>query len=114
MKIHKDGTLEGTPEELAIYARLQSDQQPFKFVGPTAPRTGEPYIIPSTTISTTGVDAGKYPGSEHGPYTLDRTKRLYDPKQVIYGYNGDPNTDERNAFAARFDILVSDNARVIS
>ncbi|ETT46290.1 hypothetical protein BSK66_25595 [Paenibacillus odorifer] len=93
MKIHKDGTLEGTPDELAAYLKLQE---------------GQPYILPSTTIiSTTGVDVGKYPGNEQCPYTLDRTKSLYDPKQVIYGYNGDQNTDERNVFAARFDIAVS-------
>lgn len=105
MKIHKDGTLEGTPEELAAYAKLQA-LQPFKGVEPIMPLTGQPYRPPNTIISTTGVDAGKYPGSDHGPYTLDRNKHPYDPKNVLCGYNGDPNTDERNAFAARFDISV--------
>ncbi|MFF2907686.1 hypothetical protein [Paenibacillus sp. NPDC057934] len=46
MKIHKDGTIEGTPEEIAAYMRLQTEQQPFKYVGVPQPKTADPYPVP--------------------------------------------------------------------
>lgn len=50
MKIHANGTIEGSPAELAEYAKLTAVQQhPFKVIDPILPKT-------------TGTDAGKYPG----------------------------------------------------
>lgn len=55
MKIHKDGTIEGTPEEIAEYTKLTAVQQhPFKVIDPlipkTAPTQGNP-LMPWKTIS---------------------------------------------------------------
>lgn len=49
MKLHKDGTLEGTPQELAEYSRLIAEKkEPFKVIPP---------------VKTTDVDQGTYPTS---------------------------------------------------
>lgn len=114
MKIHKDGTIEGTPEELAAYMRLQAGQQSFKFIGPPVPKTGEPYTLPNTIISTTDVDAGRYPGSDQGPYTLDGTKHPYGCPKVVFAYNGDQTADIKNAFTAMWERVVSKNTGCIS
>ncbi len=106
--------LEGTPEELAVYLKLQAGQQPSKFVGPTAPRTGEPYTIPSTTISTTGVDAGKYPRSDQGPYTLDKSKLPNDWSKRVSAYNSDLIITRKSAFAMILESLVRRNTKSIS
>lgn len=47
MKLHKDGTLEGTPQELYLYSKLtEVKKEPYKVVPP---------------LTTTGVDQGTYP-----------------------------------------------------
>lgn len=114
MKIHKDGTLEGKPDELAEYLKLQAGQQLLKFIGPLIPRTGDPYILPNTVISTTGIDAGKYPGSEHGPYRLDGTTNPYDRSKAIFAFNGNPNTDGYYAITFAGEMVVPENTGVIS
>lgn len=114
MKIHKDGTQEGTPEELAAYAKLQAEQQPFKVVVTPIQKTGQPYTIPSTTISTTGIDAGKYPGSDQGPYTLDGTTHPYGWPKAVFAYNCDQTADIKNAFTTIWERRVSENTGVIS
>lgn len=55
MKLHPDGTIEGTPAEIAEYGKLKSVQQhPLKFVDPVMPKTvptqGNPLIPWTTTI----------------------------------------------------------------
>ncbi|WP_342477791.1 hypothetical protein NYE24_00600 [Paenibacillus sp. FSL H7-0350] len=113
MKIHKDGTLEGTPEELAAYAKLQS-LQPFKVIEPITPLTGQPYRPPDTIISTTGIDAGKYPGSDQRPYRVDRTRHPYDHNNAVFAYNGDPETNGSVAITTLPGRVVSENTGVIS
>lgn len=57
MKLHKDGTVEGTPQELYLYSKLtEVKKEPFKVVPP---------------LTTTGVDQGTYPtgGSADARYT---------------------------------------------
>ncbi|MNW68589.1 hypothetical protein D3C74_473900 [compost metagenome] len=60
MKLHPDGTLEGTAEEIMKYQQLKvMVVKPIGVGGiQQAPAIGNP-LIPWTT---TGVDAGKYPG----------------------------------------------------
>lgn len=35
MKLHKDGTVEGTPSEIAEYTKLQSKRDQFKVIQPS-------------------------------------------------------------------------------
>ncbi|MEK3718853.1 hypothetical protein [Paenibacillus sp. FSL R7-0333] len=113
MKIYKDGTLEGTPEELAAYAKLQT-LQPFKVIEPITPLTGQPYRSPETIISTTGIDAGKYPGGDQGPYRVDITRHPYDRNRAVFAFNGDPETNGIAAITTFPDRVVSEITGVIS
>jgi len=59
LKLHKDGTLEGTPQELAEYSRLIAEKkEPFKVIPPSGINPNEN----KTNITSGAVDA-RYPGS---------------------------------------------------
>lgn len=59
MKLHKDGTIEGTPQELAEYSRLIAEKkEPFKVIPPSGINPNEN----KTNITSGAVDA-RYPGS---------------------------------------------------
>lgn len=59
MKLHKDGTVEGTPSEIAEYNKLQMEKkEQFKVIPPTGVNPNEH----QTEITSAKVDA-RYPGS---------------------------------------------------
>ncbi|MNJ50086.1 hypothetical protein D3C77_453480 [compost metagenome] len=57
MKLHKDGTVEGTPQEIAEYNKLQEKKEPFKVIKPTGLNANE-----HKTVITSGRVDGRYPG----------------------------------------------------
>ncbi|MNO93118.1 hypothetical protein D3C76_847100 [compost metagenome] len=59
MKLHKDGTIEGTPQEIYLYSKLtEVKKEPFKVVPPSGINPNEH----KTTITSGSADA-RYPGS---------------------------------------------------
>lgn len=58
MKLHPNGTLEGTPEELHQYTKLQEKKEPFKVIPPTGINPNE-----HQTRITSGEADARNPGS---------------------------------------------------
>lgn len=87
---HPDGRLEGTPEELSAYSKLQTAQHPTKFIDPAG--TGVNPMIPWIMTKTTGVDKGKYPGDDIRPYAIDKTKNPYDRPRPMWSSDIMPGT----------------------
>lgn len=51
MKLHQDGTIEGTPEEIASFMKLK-DPMFGKVYVPLGSQTGQPYSPPQTNITS--------------------------------------------------------------
>lgn len=65
MKLHKDGSIEGTPTEIAEYTKLQSKREQFKVIQPNVTGTKEDARYPGSGVIYVGtvqpkVSMGEY------------------------------------------------------